>query len=77
MTTLDVEPNPKPLAKKPSVEEVHLRRNVHCNVYDRCLETAFRRGWCSWTCHLCGRYALIRAPRAADVLYGPIVNPCL
>jgi hypothetical protein len=47
------DPGPSELGALCPLDEVLRRRSLWCPAYDRCLDTACRRGWRSWTCEQC------------------------
>jgi hypothetical protein len=46
---------------------VSRRRSLACPEYDCCLDTAYRRGWRSWTCERCPFFPLASTFRAIEV----------
>ncbi len=48
---------PEPLERLLSRRQVADNRDVFCNRYERCLDVALERGWVSWTCAHCLRFA--------------------
>jgi hypothetical protein len=48
-------------------DEVPRRRSLACPEYDCCLDTAYRRGWRSWTCERCPFFPLASTFRAIEV----------
>ena len=67
-------PNPSELQSLVGYKEVDSRRSLYCPDYDRCLETACRGGWASWTCENCRLFSLARDHRAADALHGVVAR---
>jgi hypothetical protein len=60
-------PNPTALSKLISLEDVQHRRSLFCAEYDRCLDDASRRGWCSWSCECCELFAFASIQRAETI----------
>jgi hypothetical protein len=75
MSDTGFSPSPAQLGDAVGVYEVDRHRAVHCPEYHACLHAAVRKEWVGWPCQLCPLFATISAPRAADVLYGPVVLP--
>jgi hypothetical protein len=58
---------PTALASLVRPDEVPRRRSLACPEYDRCLDTAFRRGWRSWTCERCPIFPLASTFRSIEI----------
>ncbi len=56
-------------------EEVAEHRSLSCAEYDVCLGEVLRRGWPSWTCRRCVRFALRNEARALEIAHEASQRP--
>jgi len=62
------EPNPHPMGRINSPEEVPIYRRVDCQFYELCLNTAVVEGWEGFDCRPCQAYApLDQTDQRADL----------
>jgi hypothetical protein len=67
-------PNPTPLASLISPDKVGEYRRLRCRFYDRCLDAALLRNWCSWSCRACALEAPCADP-ALDIDHAALLRP--
>jgi len=60
---------PTRLASLVKFEEAASHRSLSCSGHDACLGEALRRGWPSWTCRSCSRFAQRSDLRAIEVAH--------
>jgi len=73
-------PNPTRLKRLIELDAVDAQRHVFCDQYERCLDSAIKRSWPSWTCKSCrlasppsSRWEPIRPPAPLPpVIHCPI-----
>jgi hypothetical protein len=58
-------------------EDVDRMRSLFCTEYDRCLASAVRKGWASWTCEHCELFVLPGHLYAAELAERAMLRPPL
>jgi len=57
---------PVELAEPCAPKDMGTLRSLWCPAYDRCLDTALRRRWRSWSCEACALFPLARPFRKLE-----------
>ena len=67
--------NPARLHRLVGLEDVERHRSLLCDLYDRCLDSALRQAWHSWTCQHCPLFVLAGAYRSLQATQQGAMRP--